>query len=184
MNIIDNFLVRIPLTEITIKTTINSYSVIERIEYGVKPFFMRQQKGQFFTFNGTYEGNYFILQGHLRNPDGEDAFPSTSYINIAFIRIPLQTETSPTFYGRVFDDDDNGAIIKGHFGIPFPTFALICVIGLLGFAKFYPKWSEYSLIFSFFLIMRSIFSLIEFVTERKGIIEFLKGLFYDVIKTQ
>jgi len=184
MNIIDKVLVRIPFNEVTIRTTINSYSVIERIEHGLKPFFIKRQKGQFFTFEGAYEGNYFVLQGHLRNSNGDDAFPNTSYVGIAFIRIPVKTETSPTFYGRVFDDGENGAIIKGHFGIPFPTFALTCVLILLGFAKFYPKWSDISIGLSFFLIIWSVMSLIEFTTERKGIIDFLKGLFYDVIKAK
>jgi hypothetical protein len=184
MNIIDKILVRLPFSEVTIRTTINSSSVIERVEQGLKPFFIKRQKGQFFTFDGSYNGNYFVLQGHLRNSNGDDAFPNTSYLGIAFIRIPVKIETSPTFYGSVFDDGDNGAIIKGHFGVPFPIFALICVLVLLGVAKFYPEWSELLIGFSIFLIIWSIMSLIEFATERKGIINFLEGLFYDVIKTK
>jgi hypothetical protein len=184
MNMIDKILARIPFSEVAYRTTINSYSVIERIEQGVKPFLVKWQKDQFFTFDGSYTGNYFILQGHLRNPDGEDAFPNTPTVGIAFIRIPVKIETSPTFYGRVIDDGDNGATINGHFGIPFPIFALLCVIVLLGIAKLYPEWSDISLFFSIFFLMWSIMSLNEFITERKGMIDFLNGLFYDVIKTK
>lgn len=184
MNIFDKILVRVPFSEVTIKTTINSYSVIERIEQGLKPFLMKPQKHQFFTFEGSYEGNYFVLQGHLRNANREDAFPNTSHVRVAFIRIPVRTETSPTFYGRVFDEGENGAIIKGHFGVPFPTFALMCALALFGIAKYYPEWSGISIALALFLIMWSVMGLVEFSTERKGLIDFLHGLFYDVIKTK
>lgn len=184
MNILDKLIVRIHFSEVTIKTTINSHAVIERIEHGLKPFFIKRQGKQFFTFDGLYEGNYFVLQGHLRNADGGDAFSTTFYVGVAFIRIPVNAETSPKFYGRVFDDGDHGSTIKGHFGIPFPTFALICVMALLGVAKFYPNWAELSAGFSLILIIWSLASLIEFTTERKGIIDFLSGLFNDVIKKE
>lgn len=184
MNIIEKSLAKIPFNEVIIKTTIPAKAIIERIDYGVKPFFNRRQQGQFFTFDGSYEENYFKIQGHLRNPNGEDAFPNKVSIRIAFVRLPLRIETSPTFYGRVFDDENNGATIKGHFGIPFPTFALVCVLVVLLIAKIYPRFSEISLFFSIFLLIWSVTSIIEFITERKGIIDFLKGLFHDVIKTE
>lgn len=183
MNIIEKSLAKIPFNEVTIKTSIPAKAVIERIDHGVKPFFNRRQQGQFFTFDGSYDENYFKIQGHLRNSDGEDAFPNKASIRIAFVRLPLQMETSPTFYARVFDDEDNGATIKGHFGIPFPAFTLVCVLLLLLTAKIYPRFSDISLFFSIFMLIWSVTSILEFITERKGIIDFLKGLFYDVIKT-
>ncbi len=184
MNLLDQVLVRIPFREVTIRTTINSYSVIERLECGIRPTFRKPSKGPFFTFEGSYHGNYFVLRGHWRNPNGEDAFPNTFYVRIAFLSIPVQIETSPKFYGRVFDDGERGAIIAGHFGIPSPAAALSCVLALLGIAKFYPHWSEIALGLAFLLFIWSFPRLLEFFIEKEGILNFLQGLFYDVIRKE
>ncbi len=181
MNIFDDILARIPLTEVTIKTTLPAYAVMERVDYGVRPCLMRRQRSQYFTFEGSSEGNYFKIQGHLTNPNGKDAFPRGGYIGIAFIGVPLNIETSPTFYGRVFNDGE-GAIIRGHFAVPFPMLSLLVVMLLLVLGWMFPRLHEISLGFSLFMVMWSIMSLIEYVTERKGILDFLQGLFFGVIK--
>lgn len=181
MNIINKFLARIPFTEVTIRTTINSYAVIERIEYGVKPILTKRNRGEFFTFHGSYEGNYFKIQAHLRNSDGEDAFPSNKSVGIGFIQFPVNMETSPVFYGRVFDNGGDGAIIKGHFGLPFPTLGLLFALALLATQWINQKWTDALMILSIFLILWSVMNITEFAIERKGILDFLKGLFYDVI---
>jgi len=183
VNFLDRILARIPFTEVTIKTSVSSFAVIERVGCGLQPALFMRQRSQFFTFEGSDQGNYFKIQGHLRNPDGQDAFPNKIYIGIAFIRIPLRIETSPTFYGRVFDDAD-GAIIRGHFAIPFPILALVIVLLLFLFGVVYPVWLKLSLWISLCLIAWSLVSLVEFITERQGILDFLKGLFADVIRTK
>ena len=177
MNPIDLVLAKVPISEITIKTTINSCAVIERIDRCILPIFRTRQNGQYFIFDGSYEGNYFFLRGHLKNCDGKDAFTSNSYVGFAFIRIPVKIETSPIFYGRVFNDGENGSTIKGHFGIPFPTLTLVIVLGLFAAAKLLPKWSELIISPSLILIFLSVMHLDQFITERKGIIDLLKGLF-------
>ena len=154
---------------------------MERVDYGVRPCLTRGQRSQYFTFEGSSEGNYFKIQGHLTNPNGTDVFPRGGYIGIAFIAIPLNIETSPTFYGRAFNDGD-GAIIRGHFAIPFPMFSLLVVLLLLALDWMFPRLHDFSFIFSLFLISWSIMSLVEYLTERRGILDFLKGLFFDVIK--
>lgn len=156
MNFIDKFFARFPLNEVTIQTTINSYAVIERIEFGVQPFFAKWPKGVFFTFEGAYAGNYFVLQGHLRDPNGEDAYPSSTFIGFGSFGIRIPTETSPKFYGRVFDDGDNGSTIRGHFGFPFPIFALMCVIILLVLALVFPKWVALFLQVAIFVFILSL----------------------------
>src|SRR5512138_3089131 len=124
MNIIDEMLARIPISEVTIKTTLGSYAVIELIEARAKPGRLKRQGKQWFSFEASYRGNYFKIQAHLTNYDGEDAFPPNT-----FAIIPL--ETSPTFYGRVFDRGEEGAIIRGHFGFPSPGLIALCILLLL-----------------------------------------------------
>lgn len=184
MNIIDKFLARIPLTEVTIWTTINSNAVMERIEYGLMPVLIKRNRGEFFTFHGSYDENYFKIQARLKNSDGEDTFPNDISVGIGFIRFPINIETSPIFYGRVFDDGDNGSIIKGHFGLPFPTLGLLLALVLLTIQWIVPKWSNLFAILIVFLILWSVMNMMEFITERKGILDFLKGLFYDVIQAK
>ena len=181
MNIFDEFIAKIPVSEVTIKTSISSYAVIERLERGIMPSFIIRHRESSFSFEGSYSGNYFRLQGHFINSDGEDAFPNKTSVGIGFIRLPVRIETSPTFYGRV-RDTDNGSIIKGHFGFPFPILSLFLVLILFIFAMFYPAINGVVLGFATFLLVWSVFSLPEFITERKGIMDFLKGLFSDVIK--
>lgn len=183
MNILDETLAKFPMSEVVIKTSIGSYAVIERVEFATKPMLIKKQNNQYFTFSGTYKANYFKIQSHLRNPDGNDAFPSNSSIRIAFVRIPLNLETSPIFYGRVFDDDQ-GSVLRGHFGFPFPALLSLGVMILLVIGKIYPNLSEFAFGISLVMIVWAIFSLIEFFTERKGIIDFLRGLFFDVVRTK
>lgn len=177
----EEFLAKIPLTELTIKTTIPSYSVIERIEYGIKPFLVKRQGGEFYTFEGAYYGSHFKIQSKYRKSNGEDAFPNGFLLSIPLFAAWIKMETSPVFYGRVIEES-KGATIKGHFGIPFPIGALLAALILLLAGKLYPIISGYTNTLSVFLIAASLFSLTEFITERKGTIDFMKGLFYDVIR--
>lgn len=176
MNILDEILARIPISEVTIKTTIDSYAVIERIEYWAKPGRIRRQGKQWFIFDGSYRGNYFKIQGHKTNYDGVDAFPTNT-----FTGIPI--ETSPAFYGRVFDDGD-GSIIRGHFGLPFPGLIALGILLLLFVGRIYPNWWNTSLGVSLLLMVWIVFSLVELIVERRGVLDFLKGLFSDVIQTE
>ena len=181
MNIIDKFLARIPISEVIITTTINSYSVIERVEHGVQRSYKKRQWEPFFTFDGSFVGNYFKIQGHLIDPSGEDTSPGSFSIGIPFLNF-LRIEVSPKFYGRVFDDPKTGAIIRGHFGVPFPTLFLIFALLMLVIGFLYQDWADYSLGFALFLVLCSVLSLREYLTVRKEIIDFLKGLFHEVTK--
>lgn len=187
MNLLDNYIAKIPLSEVTIKTTINSVAVLERIEWGTRPCYRKPFQGDYFTFHSSYYGNYFRVQSHFRKSDGKDTFPKYwPTIRIAFLilKLPFGVETSPVFYGRVFDDGDQGATIKGHFGIPFPILSLFCVLLLMLIAKSTPDLKELTLTIAAFLLFWSIISVIEFIVERKGIIDFLAGLFHDVYRKE
>ncbi len=58
------------------------------------------------------------------------------------------------------------------------------ILALLGIAKFYPHWSEIALGLAFLLFIWSFPSLLEFFIEKEGILNFLQGLFYDVIRKE
>lgn len=183
MNAIDNILARIPVREVTIKTAIDSYAVIERLQHGVAPLPLPpRQRTFFFTFEGSYEGNFFKIQAHARNPTGEDLFPPAT-VRIGFLQSPFPIETSPVFYGRVFDREEGGALIQGHFGIPFPALGSLCTLIILAAGKAYPAWGTFSFTLSLFFLVLSIETLVEFHIERKAILDFLQGLFYDAIET-
>ena len=181
MNAIDKILAKLPLNHVTIRTTIDSASIIERIEFGIQPTQRKRQRSEYYTFEGSYYGNYFKIQGHLMNPDGSDAFPKGGpYVSVGFVGIPLNIETSPTFYGRVFDKEE-GSIISGHFALPFPILSLLLVIILLIGGLIFPVIQIVTHTLVLILLLWSVSSLIEFYTERKAIIDFLKGLLFDVI---
>jgi hypothetical protein len=181
MNIIEGILARVPLTEATLKTTLPAHAVMARVENGILPAAHKRQRSIYFTFEGASEGNYFAIRGHATNPDGTDMFPAGGYIGIAFIAIPLHIETSPTFYGRAFSDND-GTIIRGHFAVPFPVIALVLVLVLLGMGWIFPGWRDGTRVFSLVLISWAIISMVEYFTERKAILDFLQGLFYDATR--
>lgn len=177
MNRLDETLARVPLNEVTIRTTIDSYAVIERIQHAVQPVLFIPRKGQSFTFHGSCRGNYFKLHCHYYNSDGEDAYPNWELFGLAL-------ETSPAFYGRVFDLEAGSAVIRGHFGLPLPTFLLSCALSMLLFGMLSKSCEDFAFFLSLGLIFYSVFSMFEFYTERKGILDFLKGLFFDVTKTR
>jgi len=180
MNSIDKFLAKIPLNDVTIRTDIDSVSVIERIDFGVRPVHRSRQRSHYYSFEGSYYGNYFRIQGHLMNPDGSDVFPEgVLYLSVGFIGFPFGIESSPTFYGRVFDDGE-GSIIRGHFALPFPILSLLVVLLLLFIGSVIPFFQFYAHSLSIFLVVWSITSWIEFFIERKAILDFLKGLLFDV----
>jgi len=181
MNSVEKYLAKLPYNEITIRTTINSLSVIERIEFGVLPVERKRQRTQYYSFEGSYHGNYFKIQGHLINPDGSDVFPKAGYISIGFIGFPLGIESSPAFYGKVFDSEE-GSIINGHFAIPFSFILLLVVLLVIYLGRVFPGFYSFSTILSMFLLLWSFSSLFEYFIERKAIIDFLKGLLFDVIK--
>jgi hypothetical protein len=181
MKLIDKFLVRIPLSEISIKTTINSYAVIERIEHTMKPTYMRPQRNQYFTFEGSYEGNYFVIQAHLKNPDGGDAFPNYGSIGVWSFQIPFRYEISPCFYGRVFDVD-GGSVLKGHFGFPLPFVLAPLIIVALFLVNAFHLESAFLTIFIIAAFPLMIFGYIQFVIEREGLTDFLAGLFFNAIR--
>lgn len=180
MNAIDNFVARIPFSEVTIRTSLNSYEVIERIERGVAPAFNKKNGGEFYTFEGGYDGNYFVIQTHRRKETGEDAYPDDFYVTLLFFRFKVKAEASPIFYGRVFDDEQTGSTIKGHFGLPFPTFCLLIALIMMGFIIRFPQYRDGLAIIPMVSVLISLWTLNEFIDERKGILDFLKGLFYDV----
>jgi hypothetical protein len=181
MNPLGEFLAKLPLTEVSLKTSIGSYSVMERLDAGFMPALRMRHSGSFYTFQGNHKGNYFQIQCHFCNPDGKDAFPNESWLSVGPIRIPFRIETSPNFYGRVFDDA-GGSYIQGHFGIPAPTLALIGVPFILFLRKMVPPLDGLSFFFMIALIFFAVFGMNEYYIERKGIIDFLKGLFGDVIR--
>ncbi len=181
MNKIDLFFAKITISEVVLKTSINSLAVIERLEYALKPMLKKKQDGEYYIFYGSYWGNYFKIQGHQMNPDGTDAFPNEGEVRFAIFSFPIRIETSPSFYGRVFDDEA-GSIIRGHFGLPFIILSLVCFLIIYFITWLLPKLANVTLIFALFFLMWSLFSIIEFIMERKAIIDFLKGLYFDVIR--
>ncbi|MBL8098459.1 MAG: hypothetical protein JNK81_04720 [Anaerolineales bacterium] len=183
MNLFDEIITHLPINEVRIKTNLTSESIMERIERGLKPAQVDWQESKFFTFHGSYKDNNFKIHVNSINSDGSDVFPNRTTIGIGFILIPLTMDTSPVFYGKVIKDE-TGAVIKGHFGIPFPIMALLGVFPLVLFAKLFSRFQEALLVVSLFLVIWSISRLIEFVSERKAILDFLKGLFFDVIKNE
>jgi hypothetical protein len=177
-------LVRIPASTVKLKTTINSHAVIERLEYSVMPVFVRWKREQHFVFDGSFEGNYFTIRARLIESNNEEVFPPDSFfVTILFFTFRLLTvETSPVFYGRVFDDGDAGSTIEGHFGVPAPFLCLISILVLGIVSAIIPGSMGFLPEFSMLMIFVSIFKIPEFITERNGIIDFLKGLFFDVIR--
>jgi len=181
MRRLDEVLVKIPASTVMLKTTIPSYAVIERLEYSVMPVFTRWKKEQHFVFDGSFTGNYFTIQAKLKESNNEDVFPPQSVFVNGF-RL-FSVETSPVFYGRVFDDGDAGSTIQGHFGVPFPFLCLLSVLVSGGIAMIISGLMKFLPEFALIMIFISVFSMPEFITERDGVIDFLKGLFYDVIRT-
>lgn len=185
MNSVEQILVKIPITEITIKTTIHSQAVIQRIEHGVKPTFHKLQRGawDYFTFRGSAKGNFFVVKADLKDREGNDVFKNKVGIGVLFVRMWINLNTTPVFYGRVFDTPDGGSLIQGHFGMPLPTMGLVCILVLALIGRIYPSWSNPILVIGLFLLLASVVSLMEFAVERKGLLDFLRGLFDDVLET-
>jgi hypothetical protein len=173
-------LVRIPASTVKLKTTINSHTVIERLEYSVMPVFTRWKRERHFVFDGSFEGNYFTIRARFKESNNEEVFPPYNVFVYGFRLFSI--ETSPVFYGRVFDDGDAGSTIQGHFGVPFPFLCLISVLAIGGIAAIIPGLPNLLPEFSLIAIFLSLFGIREFITERNGVVDFLKGLFYDVVR--
>jgi hypothetical protein len=179
MHLIDQIIARIPISEVVIKTSIKSYAVIERIECGVMPAFFWRGNGRYFTFYSNYSSNYFIIQSTIREPDGKDSYPTIIYVSIGPVGFPIKIETSPIFFGRVFDDEQ-GSTIRGHFGFAIPHLLLVVALISLIMARFISSISVIANGLTGLLLLGSILSLREFIDERDCTIDFLTGLFYNV----
>jgi len=181
MNKLDLFFAKIPISEITIRASINSLAVIKRLEYSFKPTIMLMKNEEQYEIYGSYWGNYFKIRGHILNSDGTNVFPQGLVVGFAFLRFTIKVDTSPMFYGRVFDDKD-GSTIRGHFGLPFIIFSLMCVLLILIICWFFPKLADFLGFFAIAFLFWTSYASIEFIAERKAIIDFLKGLYFDVIR--
>ena len=186
MNHVDHFLARIRTNGVVIKTTLDSYSVIEKIEDGLRSNRKIRRRGSLYSYEGSYEGNYFKIQCHYHNQDGTDAFTADRAItiNLPFysFEIPYRFETSPVFYANVFDDEA-GAVIRGHFGIPLPfIYLIIAIVLLLGARSLSGTIRAYLLVLAIGLIIGGLNKLREFFTEQDGILEFLHHQFKDDIR--
>jgi hypothetical protein len=181
MNIIDKLYTRIIIPVVIIKTSIDSYTVIERIENAVESIKIEPQVSDYFSYRAEYDGNYFSIQSRLHKPDGSDEFPTRKYISIGPFHIPVYVESSPTFYASVFDDE-KGSVIWGHFGFPIHVLLAVLAIGFIFLGVVYPFWSKATSLMFALLIIASIRSLYQSILERKGIKEFLKKLLADVIR--
>ena len=137
MRRLDEMLVRIPASTVKLKTTINSHAVIERLEYSVMPVFTRWKRERHFVFDGSFEGNYFTIRARFKESNNEEVFPPYNVFVYGFRLFSI--ETSPVFYGRVFDDGDAGSTIEGHFGVPFPFLCLISVLAYRGDCSDHPR---------------------------------------------
>jgi hypothetical protein len=183
MNIIDNLLARIPINEVMIKTTINSYAVIERIDRSGQPDLIIPEGHPTYTVESEFDGNYFKVRGKLFDEKGNEQFPSPT-LRLFGIAILLPIRIDPVFHGRVFDDGDRGSTIYGNFGLPFSILLLLCALALLLAGKLYPRLAEDFTSFTFFLVLVSVFNFPQFYSERSEVVDFLKGLFFDVIRKE
>jgi hypothetical protein len=186
MNLLDLLLTRIDTNAVVARTTIDSYAAIERIEKWLGSNRKYRKEGYFYTYEGSYKGNYFKIRCHMCSAEGIDAFPADQAItiNLPFysFRIPYRFETSPVFYANVFDDED-GSVIRGHFGIPIPFIYLINAIMVLIVAKFLGGvLRSYFFVLGIGLTILGIRNLREFFTEREATLELIQKLFKDVLR--
>ncbi len=183
MKIIDDMLARIPLKEVELKTSLPSPQVIERLKVGLMPVLIKRNREEYFTFEGSYNGFYMKIRCHLHDREGKHEFQQTGFISMLFFVLPIRLDTSPTFYGWI-TDDEKGSIIRGHFGLPYPIVTLLIAMAAIWITMSFPILEKLTFIVVFFSLFMSITSIIGFIVERKAIIDFLKGLFFDVIRKE
>jgi hypothetical protein len=188
MNILDLILARINANAVKVKTTVDSYAVIERIEKYLGKGRKIRDGDSFYTYEGTYKGNYFKIQCHLLDAFGNDKFPAEKWITVDLpfysFQIPYRFETSPVFYANVFDDE-SGSVIRGHFGIPLPFLYLIAaIVMLLGALWLGGTIRSYLFVLGIGLTIIGTRHLREFFTEREGTLIFIQNIFKDVIREE
>jgi len=186
MNLLDHFLARINTNAVVIKTTIDSYAVIETIEKWLGANRKIRKGESFYSYKGSYKGNYFKIQCHFHEADGTDAYTADRAltINLPFysFEIPYRFENSPVFYAHVVDDEA-GSVIRGHFGIPFPfIYFITAIVLLLGAKVLSGVLRSYLFVLAIGLTIVGIRRLREFFTEREGILEFIQRMFMEVFR--
>jgi hypothetical protein len=185
MNTIDHFLTRLPFNSVTIKTNLDSYSVISRIELAERMKLRRRNENRYFTFETDYEGNYFTIQARTCKEDGSDEFKPTGTLTILGIGIPIPIEQSPILYGRVFDNEGGQrSTIRCHFGLPIPIYLASLSLMMVLLTFIYPNWVEFTMTVFSLCFIWSIYAFYQFVVERNGIIDFMTRLFNDVISNE
>jgi|WetSurMetagenome_2_1015567.scaffolds.fasta_scaffold354437_2 hypothetical protein len=182
MNTIADFLTRIPITSLSIKTSIKTYAVLERIKNAIdqQETMDKQEKGYFYVVD--IEDNYFLLQtAYVKKYESNVLIPENR-ISFGNAYNLLSMDPVPIFFGKVLDSEyGDGAIINGHFGIPAPIYLALAVPVLILLTFGFPNVVSCSLPLAGLFLFRSLISVYQFINERKGIKTYLNELFKDVI---
>ncbi len=181
--LVDELISWIPLRDIELPTSLHSTHVYERVAFGTRPGYVRLMHGRYYTFEGGYNGSFIKIRSRLHEPSGKQTFSNAISFLFFYIGIPIQISSCPALYCRV-TDDEHGSVIKGHFGLPYTMVMMIIACALACLMIYFPKSKDSLLLMVLFALIDSINSLNQYIIERTAVIDFLKGLFYDVIRTE
>lgn len=176
MYFIEKLIAQLPVSEISIKTSLTPYAAAEFVEEKLKWNKGLSPAPGLAGFEAKCDDLYFIVQGVWNPPENSKGFETDLHIEVPFRKKPVRWNQSVKFYGRIRPDDENGAVITGHFGIPIPTFLLLCSVVFFGLTFVLPGDFESYFSLGMILLIFSIACFPRFVLEREKTVQYLKRL--------